>query len=72
MHTANTTTQADNRNFWRGPTIRLRNMLYTNGQYFDELYFGVTVAEWDQLDPAPPLQRFRARNEPDLNLESWA
>ncbi len=42
---------------------RLRNMVYTNGAYFDELYFGVTRAEWDQIDPPPVLERFRARDE---------
>ena len=42
---------------------RLRNMHYTNGQYFDEIYFGVTAAEWAQLDPAPALSNFRAHNE---------
>src|SRR6266508_3612992 len=49
---------------------RLRNMLYTNGQYFDELYFGVTTAEWAQLDPAPLLPNFRARDELELNPKS--
>lgn len=42
---------------------RLRNMLYTNGEYYDELYFGVTAAEWDQLDPPAPLPRHQARAE---------
>ena len=49
---------------------RLRNMLYTNGQYFDELYFGVTVTEWDQLDPVPPLESFRARHETERDVDS--
>jgi RimJ/RimL family protein N-acetyltransferase len=42
---------------------RLRNMHYTNGEYFDELYFGLTVAEWEQIDPPLVFQRFRARGE---------
>ena len=42
---------------------RLRNMHYTNGAYFDELYFGLTRAEWDQIDPPLALQRFSARDE---------
>lgn len=42
-------------------------MLYTDGQYFDELYFGLTAAEWDQLDPALQLQSFRVRYELELN-----
>ena len=45
---------------------RLRNMLYTNSEYFDELYFGLTVAEWNQIDPPLTLQRFQARNESAL------
>ncbi len=42
---------------------RLRNMVYTNGTYYDELYFGVTCAEWDQIDPPFALRRFSARDE---------
>src|SRR5262245_27405092 len=42
---------------------RLRNMCYTNGEYFDELYFGLTVAEWDKLDPPLILPRCQARDE---------
>jgi RimJ/RimL family protein N-acetyltransferase len=42
---------------------RLRNMYYTNGEYYDELYFGLTLAEWNQLDPPPVLPRFSARDE---------
>jgi RimJ/RimL family protein N-acetyltransferase len=42
---------------------RLRNMVYTNGAYYDELYFGVTRAEWDQIDPPFALRRFSARDE---------
>ena len=49
---------------------RLRNMLYTNGQYFDELYFGVTAAEWDQIDPVSRLGNFRSRYETGLNPNS--
>jgi RimJ/RimL family protein N-acetyltransferase len=42
---------------------RLRNMVYTNGEYFDELYFGLTSAEWDQIDPPLVLERCNARAE---------
>ena len=42
---------------------RLRSMHYTNGQYYDELYFGVTAAEWDDLDPPVALGRHQARAE---------
>lgn len=42
---------------------RLRNMVYTNGEYFDEIYFGLTADEWDQIDPMPALPRYRARGE---------
>lgn len=34
---------------------RLRRMVYTNGAFYDEIYFGMTKEEWDQLDPAPLL-----------------
>jgi RimJ/RimL family protein N-acetyltransferase len=42
---------------------RLRNMHYTNGEHYDEIYFGMTAAEWEQLDPVPALPRIRARAE---------
>lgn len=42
---------------------RLRNMYYTNGAYYDELYFGLTAAEWDEIDPPHSLGRFAARAE---------
>lgn len=42
---------------------RLRNMIYTNGEYFDELYFGLTHAEWDVIDPLLPLDRGTAHSE---------
>lgn len=42
---------------------RLRNMLYTNGEYYDEIYFGVTAAEWQEIDPPVPLRRVSARDE---------
>lgn len=42
---------------------RLRNMVYTNGAYYDELYFGLTRVEWDQIDPPLMLERFSARDE---------
>lgn len=42
---------------------RLRNMVYTDGQYFDEIYFGLTSAEWDEIDPPLGLQRFSVRAE---------
>ena len=43
---------------------RLRNMVYTDGQFFDEIYFGLTSAEWDAIDPPLGLQGFNARDEP--------
>jgi RimJ/RimL family protein N-acetyltransferase len=42
---------------------RLRSMHYTNGAYYDEIYFGMTAAEWDQIDPVAALPRLRARAE---------
>jgi RimJ/RimL family protein N-acetyltransferase len=42
---------------------RLRNMVFSNGEYFDELYFGITRAEWDQIDPPVRLGRFSAHDE---------
>ncbi len=42
---------------------RLRNMYFTDGEYFDELYFGLTAAEWLAIDPPIGLQRFTARDE---------
>lgn len=38
-------------------------MYYTNGEYFDELYFGLTIAEWEQLDPPLTLHYFNAHGE---------
>jgi RimJ/RimL family protein N-acetyltransferase len=35
---------------------RLRRTVYTNGQFFDTLYFGMTCEEFDQLDPRLELQ----------------
>lgn len=29
---------------------RLRRMVYTNGNYYDELYYGLTIEEFDQFD----------------------
>lgn len=46
---------------------RLRNMLYTNGEYFDEIYFGLTRAEWDQIDPSRVMERFSASDEKALS-----
>lgn len=34
---------------------RLRRTVYTNGQFFDTLNFGLTSEEFDQLAPALPL-----------------
>ncbi len=34
---------------------RLRRMVYTNGHYFDEIYYGLTREEFDNLDPPIPL-----------------
>jgi RimJ/RimL family protein N-acetyltransferase len=30
---------------------RVRCMVYTNGRYYDDIYFGMTREEFDQLDP---------------------
>ncbi|MBU5439211.1 GNAT family N-acetyltransferase [Tissierella sp. MSJ-40] len=30
---------------------RLRRMVYTNGDYFDEIYYGMTVEEFNAIDP---------------------
>lgn len=30
---------------------QLRRMVYTNGRYYDSLYFGMTAEEFDQIDP---------------------
>jgi RimJ/RimL family protein N-acetyltransferase len=35
---------------------RLRRMVYTNGQFYDQLMFGMTCEEFDQIDPPKPLQ----------------
>ena len=37
------------------PEGRLRQVVYTNGTHYDELYFGLTAEEFDQLDPQEPL-----------------
>ncbi|HET9224849.1 MAG TPA: GNAT family protein [Roseiflexaceae bacterium] len=42
---------------------RLRNMYYTNGEYFDELYYGLTKDEWDAIDPPLILERCAASAE---------
>src|SRR5690242_109359 len=34
---------------------RLRRMVYTNGQFYDELYYGMTAEEFDQIDPRTNL-----------------
>ena len=46
------------------------NQYYTNGQYFDELYFEMTAAEWDQLDPPVALANYRAGDEEEFNLKA--
>jgi RimJ/RimL family protein N-acetyltransferase len=35
---------------------RLRRMVYTNGQFYDQLMLGMTKEEFDELDPPAPLQ----------------
>lgn len=30
---------------------KLRRMVYTNGEFFDELYYGMTAEEFDLIDP---------------------
>ncbi|HLO18399.1 MAG TPA: GNAT family N-acetyltransferase [Anaerolineales bacterium] len=37
---------------------RLRRMAYTNGDYYDELYYGMTIEEFDQFDRKPNLKDF--------------
>jgi RimJ/RimL family protein N-acetyltransferase len=34
---------------------RLRRVVYTNGNFYDEIYFGLTQEEFDQIDPKPEL-----------------
>jgi RimJ/RimL family protein N-acetyltransferase len=34
---------------------RIRNMVYTNGQYYDEFWYGLTAPEFEQLDPPSVL-----------------
>jgi RimJ/RimL family protein N-acetyltransferase len=34
---------------------RLRRTVYTNGRYYDHIFFGMTKEEFDQLDPPPEL-----------------
>ena len=43
-------------------------MLYTNGEYYDEIYFGVNAAEWQKIDPSVPLRRVSARDETDGSI----
>jgi RimJ/RimL family protein N-acetyltransferase len=35
---------------------RLRRMVYTNGQFYDQLMLGMTCEEFDELYPPSPLQ----------------
>jgi RimJ/RimL family protein N-acetyltransferase len=37
---------------------RLRRMVYTNGRFYDELYYGMTAEEFDQLDPRMNLPEY--------------
>lgn len=37
---------------------RLRRMVYTNGEYYDEIYYGMTSEEFNQYDPQLDLKRF--------------
>jgi len=34
---------------------RLRRMVFTNGQYYDEIHLGMTREEFDQIDPPQPI-----------------
>lgn len=43
---------------------RLRRMVYTNGRFYDELYFGMTAEEFDQLDPRTDLPEYRPQGTP--------
>ncbi len=38
-------------------------MLNTNGAYYDEIYFGVTAAEGEKIDPPILLRPVSARDE---------
>ncbi len=37
---------------------RLRRMVYTNGQFYDELYYGMTAEEFDRIDPRRDLPEY--------------
>jgi hypothetical protein len=34
---------------------RLRRMVYTNGNFYDQIYYGMMVEEFDALDPKRDL-----------------
>ena len=34
---------------------RLRRTVFTNGRYYDQLYFGMTSEEFDRIDPPPQM-----------------
>lgn len=42
---------------------RLRRMVYTNGQFFDEIYYGLTNDEFDQLEPLHTLPLLPSEDE---------
>ena len=43
-------------------------MLYTNGEYYDEIHFSVTAAEWQKIHLPVPLRHVSARDETDGSI----
>jgi RimJ/RimL family protein N-acetyltransferase len=41
---------------------RLRRMLFTNGNYYDEIYYGITAEEFDEIEPKLELKDFVENN----------
>ncbi|HEX5943871.1 MAG TPA: GNAT family protein, partial [Anaerolineales bacterium] len=39
---------------------RLRRMVYTNGTFYDELFFGMIIEEFDQIDKKNDLKDHNA------------
>lgn len=50
---------------------RLRRMAYTNGNYYDEIYYGLTAEEFDQIEPKLNLQetmKKQTSTQPEKNV----
>lgn len=45
---------------------RLRNVVYTNGVFYDEIYFGMTSKGFDQIDPKLELTSTTQYQVPSL------